>query len=339
MGAISQTLTRISVRPGLAKCARPLGFIGVFLWALGAHAADEDVAVRITGATGFGVAPLYYALDHDLFKKNGINVTQFAHGLAGKDVMTTFASGAVDVAVTGAGPMGVFYGAGIPAKVVSFIAESEVTLVALRPEIKGVQDLRGKTIGSSGIGSLTEVTGRMSATLVGFDTQKDAVTKPLDAPTMLSLAKLGQLDAVIVWPPITEVMLREIPGAHRVFNASDVWRKSFKTESIFPFHGLMIRQELLDRYPQKMQRMAEILAESGEYLNAHPEETARLVVKFEKLSPEDVASAMKFDPPKFTGRLTPEIKANAMRLWDFMYRNKYMDKPVDEGIFWAGPKK
>lgn len=305
----------------------------------GAQAADDSVNVRITGATGFGVAPLYYALDHDLFKKNGINVVTFAHGLGGKEVMTTFASGAVDVAVTGVGPMGVFYGAGIPAKVLSFIAESEVTLVAFRPEIKSIEDLRGKTIAASGIGSLTEVTGRMAATLIGFDTRKDAITKPLSAPTMLSLAKLGQLDAAIVWPPITQVMLREIEGAHRVFNASDVWRETFKTQSIFPFHGLMIRQELLDRHPQKMQRMAEILAEAGQYLNAHPKETARLLVKFERLARADIESALESDPPKFTGRLTPEIRANAARLWRFMYENKYMDKPVDDGIFWTGEKR
>src|SRR5579872_632829 len=156
--------------------------------------------VNVVAAESFYHAALYYAIDNKLFDNAGIKIARLWEGLPGKDVITGFASGSFDIAITGVPPQGVFYGRGIPIKVVMYLGNSEATQVlGLKPGINKPDDLRGKVMGVSGIGSMSEVYSRIALSFSGIDDHKDTSLKPMNQQQMVQLASLGQLDAVALW--------------------------------------------------------------------------------------------------------------------------------------------
>jgi ABC-type nitrate/sulfonate/bicarbonate transport system substrate-binding protein len=290
---------------------------------------------NVVAAESFYHAALYYAIDNKLFENAGIKIARLWQGLPGKDVITGFASGSFDIAVTGCPPQGVFWGRGIPIKVVMYLGNSEQTqVIALKPGIAKPDDLRGKILAVSGIGSMSEVYSRMALYFNGIDDHKDTTMKPMNQQQMVQLASLGQLDAVALWPPYTTVIRREHPEAKVVANAVDAWKKEYKTRRGAPSHGLVIRQSALDAHKPECKAFAQALYAGVQAVKNKPELIAEEIAKYEKLQPEIIVASQKEAPVVWSNGLEKEDMDNAIRVWELMYKFNYSDKPVTRDIFY-----
>ncbi|GAC1548236.1 MAG: hypothetical protein NVS2B17_32880 [Candidatus Velthaea sp.] len=299
-----------------------------------AGAAEAVWEANVVAAESFYHSALYYAIDNKLFDNAGIHIARLQQGLPGKDVIQGFASGSFDIAVTGVPPQGVFYGRGIPIKVLMYLGHSEATqVIALKPGITKPADLRGKVLAVSGIGSMSEVYSRIALSFQGLDSAKDTQLKPMNQQQMLQLASLGQLDAIAVWPPYTTIVRRDNPGAKVVVNVVDAWRGHYHTKRGAPSHGVVVSQSALAAHRPQCKAFAEAMLTALRAVHNNPVLISQLIAKYEKVDPSIIDASLKASPPLFSNGLEREDQDNAVRVWDQMQRMGYIDKPVGRDIF------
>jgi NitT/TauT family transport system substrate-binding protein len=116
----------------------------------GAAQAQIKVAVgKVVGGVGLHI-PSYIAMDKGFFKEEGLDA-RFVE-LAGRPLMTAGLSGNVDfIPIPSGGAQAVLKGA----KLKYIVGESlkPQWIIVTRPEIKTVEDLRGKTLGYARVGA------------------------------------------------------------------------------------------------------------------------------------------------------------------------------------------
>lgn len=301
----------------------------------GGKADGKGMEVNAVSASSFYHTAFYYAIDNGLFEKRNIKIKSLQQGLGGKEVIQGFASGQIDIAITGVGPQGVFLGKKMPMKILNYLGHSEDTeVVAARPGLTSVADLKGKVVGVSGIGSMSEVLGRIALEQSGFDLHKDAQIKPMTAAQMVQLGTLGQIDAAILWPPYNTTMRSEVQGARALLNVPRVWKEKFKTRRGAPSHGIVVRDELLTKALEPVKAFVQVVREGIEKVQGNHALMRDLIVKWEKFKPELAEKSLQESQPQFSGDLTQEDMDNAIRVWDHMYKWKYMDAPPDRNVFY-----
>jgi NitT/TauT family transport system substrate-binding protein len=164
-----------------------------------------EVSVSVVPSTSAVV--LYVARDKGYFAKEGLDVkiTEFASGAESERAM---ASGAVDMGGGGLGTTLIMANQGIKAKnVVLFQSKSIFTLVAsnkLDAKPGDLKALRGKNIGISSPGSLTDLFLRIALRDAGLDPDRDVTiiaTGGLNAH--LPALQAGRVDAQMTWEPAT----------------------------------------------------------------------------------------------------------------------------------------
>ena len=164
-----------------------------------------EVSVSVVPSTSAVV--LYVARDKGYFAKEGLDVkiTEFASGAESERAM---ASGAVDMGGGGLGTTLIMANQGIKAKNVAlFQSKSIFTLVAsnkLDAKPGDLKALRGKNIGISSPGSLTDLFLRIALRDAGLDPDRDVTiiaTGGLNAH--LPALQAGRIDAQMTWEPAT----------------------------------------------------------------------------------------------------------------------------------------
>jgi NitT/TauT family transport system substrate-binding protein len=303
--------------------------------AIGRPAVAAPWEVNVVAAESFYHAALYYAIDNKLFENAGIKIARLWEGLPGKDVITGFASGSFDIAVTGVPPQGVFFGRGIPIKVVTYLGNSEQSqVIALKPGIAKAADLKGKLLAVSGVGSMSEVYCRTALFFEGLDDHNDCTLKPMNQQTMIQLAALKQLDAVALWPPYTTIIRRDHPDAKVVVNVVEAWKQHFKSQRGAPSHGLVIRQAALDSHHSECKAFAQALNAGVQAVKGKPELIATEINKYEKLPVDVVVASQREFPVEWSNGLEAVDEDNAIRVWDLMHQFGYIDKSVGREIFY-----
>lgn len=186
-------------------------FVGALVAGLLAAAPSQaqtklgEVSVSVVPSTSAVV--LYVARDKGYFAKEGLDVkiTEFASGAESERAM---ASGAVDMGGGGLGTTLIMANQGIKAKNVAlFQSKSIFTLVAsnkLDAKPGDLKALRGKNIGISSPGSLTDLFLRIALRDAGLDPDRDVTivaTGGLNAH--LPALQAGRVDAQMTWEPAT----------------------------------------------------------------------------------------------------------------------------------------
>lgn len=130
------------------QCAVALSVMAVLAGALPAHAQSVKVG-RTTGGSGFHI-PSYVAIDKGILKAEGLDAN-FIASTAGVLVRATIAKEIEFSPIPGGGSEAMLKGAPL----VFFVGESLISQWTLTttPEIKRVEDLKGKTLGLGRPGS------------------------------------------------------------------------------------------------------------------------------------------------------------------------------------------
>jgi NitT/TauT family transport system substrate-binding protein len=170
-----------------------------------AQQKPAELSVSVVPSTSAVV--LYVARDRGYFAKENLDVkiTEFASGAESERAM---ASGAVDMGGGGVGTTLIMANQGIKAKNVAlFQSKSIFTLVGsdkLDAQPGDLKALRGKNIGISSPGSLTDLFLRIALRDAGMDPDRDVTiiaTGGLSAH--LPALKAGRVDAQMTWEPAT----------------------------------------------------------------------------------------------------------------------------------------
>jgi ABC-type nitrate/sulfonate/bicarbonate transport system substrate-binding protein len=157
------------------------------------------VPIRISYATTSGIRlPLWIAEDARLFEKYGLDA-KLINIPSGNTAISALVSGEVDV-VSGSGSASIVAaGRGLPVIIVGSFGSTTYKLVA-NP---GVTDLRGKTVGTSRIGSTTDFALRRALSKLGLAPDKDVkilATGIGEADKRIMLMLQGRMDGTLGSP-------------------------------------------------------------------------------------------------------------------------------------------
>ena len=173
-----------------------VGLLTVFLLQTSAHAADK-IRISISNLSGqFMTLPL--AHKRGFLKEEGIEAEIIR--VTGGASAAALSNGDLDygTGIALGGPM-----TGLPVKVVACFVPAPVFALVARPEVKSVQELKGKTVGISTFGGLSIFGARVIAKHFGLDPDKDIKFVAVGAveARFIRLTQ-GLIDATMLAPPL-----------------------------------------------------------------------------------------------------------------------------------------
>jgi NitT/TauT family transport system substrate-binding protein len=166
---------------------------------------------------------------------------------------------------------------GVPVKLVSSYVPGATIMLIARPEIKSVQDLRGKTVGINAYGGALESVARLIFKHFGFDPDKELkllATGPLDS--RFAAMKQGLTVATLGSPP-TDFLGKKmgfvvLAKAHELFS--------------FPVSGLIASAKKIKERPNEIKRVIKVAIKSNRYIRENRDSTIQIMVDWLKIDKE-----------------------------------------------------
>lgn len=196
--------------------ATALGFL-VAGASLNATAQAKLGSATVSVVPSTSAVVLFVARDQGYFEREGleVKVTEFTSGAEAERAMV---AGAVDMGAGGVGTTLLMANQGIKAKnVVLFQKKPIFTLVAsnrLDAKAGDLKALKGKTIGISSPGSLTDLFLRIALRDAGLDPDKDVTLVATGGlNSHLPALQAGRVDAQMTWEPATVNITRKEKAA------------------------------------------------------------------------------------------------------------------------------
>jgi len=173
------------------------GFIGGSR-SFGQEPPLETTTVRLAKITGTCIAPQYLA--EELLRLEGFTDVQYVPSEAGIGQSKAIARGEVDFSLNFAAPLVIPIDAGDAISIIAGVHSGCFELFG-NERIRGIADLKGRTVGVQGLGGSPHVFLAAMAAHVGLDPLKDInwITSPSIAPKELFAE--GKIDAFLGFPP------------------------------------------------------------------------------------------------------------------------------------------
>jgi hypothetical protein len=201
MSRLKTTNIRTLIQPLLAALS---------LWAIVAPArAQEKIAISYS-AVAPSVASLWIPHEEGFFKKHGLNAD-----------LILIESGSLTSQALAAGEIGIAHNAGAPAIIANASGSGETIIMGLingleyslvgTVKVKGIEDLKGKRIGVSRIGSSSHAAVAIALDHFKMEPSRDKITF-IQAGTMttrVGALRAGSIDATVVDPSFVPFLTKE----------------------------------------------------------------------------------------------------------------------------------
>jgi NitT/TauT family transport system substrate-binding protein len=231
--------------------------------------AADKVRIGYSGAT-VSNAMLWVTEEGKLFQKNGIDPQiLYLQTTLGQTAMI---AGEIDMCVYSGSLLSSarLQGADV-VMVVSFLNKPLYRLV-VRPEIKTVADLKGKRLGITRFGTVTDSMSRLLVGKLGLDPDKDvSYVQVGDVPILLASLSSGKIiDGAIIQPPY---YLKAVASGMRVLvNMQDMDVPVQQT-------GLNTTQKFITRNPDVVRRVVKSVIEGIHLMRTNPAVAKRALSK------------------------------------------------------------
>lgn len=253
---------------------RQIGPIGLifFICAWGAAAPApaaqtvEKIKLAIP-AKSMGYLPMYVAIHRGFFRDEGLELE--IPNLRPNIAHSALLGG--DIEYHGLAESGLRLAAkGSPMKSLFFSLRSPLYFLMAKPQIKTVQDLKGKIIGISSFGGATEVSMRLGLRHYGLDPERD-VTIILIGTENVRVAALtsGSIDATVAVPP-SHVLLKQ-KGFNLLLSLADV--------AELPAAGFVTTEKTLREKREQVKRLLRALARGLAFAKERQKETVEIMAR------------------------------------------------------------
>jgi ABC-type nitrate/sulfonate/bicarbonate transport system substrate-binding protein len=253
-------------RLALAPCFA----LGVLLLLFSPALAQERLE-RVTLAVpvhALSQLPAYVGARFGLFREEGIDIQiiQMRTALVGPALISreldfcTAADTMLRAATTG-----------LPVKVIAFGGVRPALALNVRPEIKRIEDLKGKMISVSSRGSTTDIVARDIIRHYGLNPDTDIVTMPLGTQTnQLVALKSNAVQASLFTPPYDAIAERE--GLRALVWAGDLFKDQLQA-------GLTTSDQKIRANPDQVRRMVRGFLKSLVFLQKEKSKVAAMISK------------------------------------------------------------
>jgi len=237
-----------------------------------AYGADR-IRIGYSSISGSYIG-LWVAHDAGFFAQEGLE-DQIILIPSGSQLAQVVVAGEVDIAaLNGSSAMAAaLQGADI--KVIGNTTNKLIFSIYARPEIKNVEDLKGKKIGVTRFGSATDISARFALRKYHIQPQTDVSILQMGAMTsIMSGLQAGAIDAGLVSPPTLFAVDRL--GFKEVVNITDM-------NLAFPNPSLVVQGGILRTRPQLLDRFMRAYARAIHRAKTNREFTMKSVARYTKI--------------------------------------------------------
>lgn len=233
----------------------------------------EKIRVGTPSPSSIAVLQLRIANLKGFFREEGLEVEVIAMRVPVSVVALTTKD--IDYA-TPAGTILVSAIKGLPVKIVMYFLRVPLHVLVVRPEIRSIQELKGKLVGIGGFGEATEPMLRAMLGLAKMDMDKDVKVVPVSGSgnRFVSLTT-GLLEAAVLPPPYN--LQAEAKGYRRLMSVAEVPEVIDGTVALAPPTGLGVNVEKLQNNPQQIKRMIRALVKSHSFIRTQKVETTKII--------------------------------------------------------------
>jgi NitT/TauT family transport system substrate-binding protein len=158
---------------------------------------------------------------------------------------------------------------GLPVKVIAFGGIKPALALNVRPEIKKIEDLKGKMISVSSRGSTTDIVARDIVRHFGLNPDTDIITMPLGTQTnQLAALKSNAVQASLFTPPFDAIAERE--GFRALVWAGDLFKDQLQA-------GLVTSEQKIRAHPDQVRRMVRGFVKSLAFIQKERTRVAELI--------------------------------------------------------------
>ncbi len=315
-------LSRRSMLAGLA-CGTAIPASATFS---PARAAAQKIRVAKVVPFAWAFTPLDIGMQTGIFAKHGLEVEESASSGDAK-LQQLLASGSTDIGI-GSGPGMAFAAKGAPAKAVAAmfgLPSDMAVMVGYDSSIKTVDDLKGKKLGATTVGSLTAWIGHRINEEKNWDGNGIEVVPIGGMPPARAAVKMHQIDGYI--GSLDAGYKLEEAKEWRVITTATPFVKHFIT------HVLFARDELIDKQPDLVRAFLQGWFETIAYMKANKDKAVEISAKVVNLSPSVAARAYDDQMPYFSTDGTFDPQAIAALKKSFIDMGLLTSVPDDKTLF------
>ncbi len=236
----------------------------------------EDFILNVAalnGPTGIGMIHLFEN-NPDLGDKVS---SEYSVALAPKTLLGDLAKGTVDIAVLPANMPALLYAKGLGYKAAAVTGLGVLYVVSTDSSISSLEDLKGKTVYNAAKGATPDFLSRFLLTGASIDPEEDLYMDFSYGHADLAKAMIGGLVDTAILPEPFVTMVTEKSDAKIVIDLQQVWMDQQNTVDSYPMSVVVIKEEILERYPRMVKKFLKAYEQSINSVNRNPSESAALV--------------------------------------------------------------
>lgn len=165
----------------------------------------SDINVCYTAPSSTQAVP-WYAMKKGIFEKYGLRVN-LMRVRASSQAVTALITGDLDICEAAGNSVVNAVAAGQDIVMIASLYNTYPSILIARPQIKTVEDLRGKKIGVSATGSASAVATHLALEQLGLNPESDVVLMEAgELPDRVAALRAGQIDASMIDPPYLHIL-------------------------------------------------------------------------------------------------------------------------------------
>ena len=245
--------------------------------------AQDRISLGITTKTGSTGLPFVIAEEKGFFKSEGLNAVSVV--MQNQVVVNGVVARQVDYG----GTFSNFVGAalsGLPVRIVMAVMDGSDHYLVTSPNIKRVEDLKGKKFGISSFGGTPHSEAVMILRKYGMNPEKDVTFLQIGGSSSRYTAlDSGAIDAAMLVPPFNKL------AAKRGFNEI----LSFNEIMNIPLGGLTVHTQRIKEKPDEIVRMIKAMLKGVNYIRSNQTEILSLMASKWGIKEADVREGIYRD--------------------------------------------
>ena len=228
---------------------------------------EKKVILGLTTRTGSTGLPFAIAEEKGFFRSEGLD------GLVVVMQNQIVVNGVLSKNVDYGGTFSNFVGAamaGLPVRIVMAVMDGSDHMLVTSPDIKRVEDLKGKIIGISSFGGTPHSEAIMILRKHGLSPEKDVTFLQVGgSSTRFSALNSGSIHAALLTPPFNKLARKK--GFNELLSFNDVVK--------IPLGGLAVHVDRLRERPDEIVKVIKAMLKSVDYIRARKADILALMEK------------------------------------------------------------
>jgi NitT/TauT family transport system substrate-binding protein len=290
--------------------------------------ADAAEQLRVAKVVPFAwtFTPLDIGMQSGIFAKHGLDIEESSSAGDAK-LQQLLAAGSVDIGI-GSGPGMAFAVKGAPVKAVAAmygVPRNMALMVGYDSDIKTIDDLKGKKLGVTTVGSLTDWIGKRVNAKEGWG-DNGIITVPIGGmPPARAAIKTHQMDGYI--GALESGYALEEAKEWRVISSATPFVDHFITHVIFA------RDELIEKHPELVRAFLQGWFETITFMKANKPKSVEISAKVIDISPAVAARVYDEQIGFFSTDGTFDPQAVAVLKSSFIDMGLLKEVPDDKVLF------